>query len=172
MVCNCRQSKKLRDLSSTIDFEIDQMTGGAGYTERMSMYCISFAKGYEDLGIETAWPQQTIGSTHARVALNDDVAELLASLSVEITAELCRRNLSFTHGLPRRQTLLISPEHSAAFLEEFRQDLHNFETIQRDVFPGQEAFLARSVFQLASVQQLVGVLKDTGFQITPRSEWA
>ncbi len=163
-----RQSKGLRCLDDTIPFELDHMLGKCHHPERLSMFAIGRVKSYDHLGVEICWPALEIHADHARVALSDDLSSTLASLSVAITLELTKRSLTFTHGLPRRQTLLLQPGHADEFIDQLRSDLGIFERIQSMEFPGKDIMVARSCFQLTSVKQLVGLLKIEGWKLTAR----
>jgi hypothetical protein len=164
-----RQSKALRSLGATVPFELEQMGGGCFYTERLSMFSLLYSKGYKDLGMETDWKPDvfTIGS--ARLAVSDGFCEMLASLSVAIVEQHCRRNLVFTHGLPRRQTLLLDPIQGQRFIDELKLDLAIHQKILDMDFDGQESYVKRSVFGLPAVQQLVQCLQLEGWEITPRT---
>ncbi len=163
-----RQSKTLRSLSDTIPFEIAHMTGACHQPERLSMFAIGRTKGYCQLGIEVGWGKMDIFEDHARVAVAGDLCSTLSELSIAITNELVRRNLSFTDALPRRQTLLCSPEHAQGFVDELRKDYDIWNRIQEMGFEGKGSMVARSVFQLTSVKQLVGLLKIEGWTATAR----
>ena len=132
------------------------------------MYAVTRTKGYADVGVETSWPRLKLCLDNPRVCMSNDFSELLADLSCNVMLEHVRRNLVFTHGLPRKQVLLLTPGSAEKFIAEFKQDCENFDKVKVEDFPGCEAFVNRSVFQLAAVQQPKGVLQDSGWVETER----
>ena len=147
------------------------MTGKCHHAERLSMFAVGRVKGYQELGLEVGWGPMKLHENHARVALQDDLACTLSNLSTHIAAELVKRNLAFTHALPRRATLLLSPERAQPFIDQLRSDFELWERIQEIDFEGKNAMLLRSVFNLTPVKQLVGLLKLEGWRLTPRPPW-
>ncbi len=167
-VAKPRQSKALRSLGATAPFELDMVRGNFAHTERLSMFSILFSKGYGDLGIEVDWREETLSTASARIAANDSFVEMLSDLSVAIVEQHCRRNLVFSHGLPRRQTCLQDAELGPMFIAELKQDLAIHKLVQECDFDGHDEYMARSVFNLPSVHQLVKCLEADDWQITPR----
>eukprot|EP00959_Pyramimonas_sp_CCMP1952_P457321 9474735-Pyramimonas_sp.AAC.1 len=78
--------------------------------------------------------------------------------------------MPLSHGLPRRQVLLLDPETRDHFLRDLREDLRIFEKLQQAAFPGKASIVDRSLFKLPCVQQLVLCLKSEGWKVTPKVE--
>ena len=144
------------------------MSGKCHHAERLSMFAVGRHIGYNELGIEVSWSPLKIHAGHARVALQDDFCTTLAHLSSHITAELIKRNLPLTHGLPRRASLLLSPDHAQGFIDQVKADYEVWERIQGMDFEGKSAMCSRSVWNLVPVKQLVGLLKTEDWKLTPR----
>ncbi len=166
--CPRRQSKILRNLDSTIPFELNQMKGACHHVEQMAMRGIFMAKGYGWMGIEEQWNEFQASAHHARIVLSDDFSRLLADLSMNVVMEHVRRNLSFSHGLPRRQVLILDGTEGPKFVQQFKRDWEIFQELEGMSFEGQEHLVKRSVFKLSSVTQLRLCLEDEGWHITPR----
>lgn len=164
-----RQSKTLRSLSATIPWELSQMRGGYVHTERLSVQGLLFSKGYADLGIEVEWAPMTTSVSSARVATSDGYADLLADLSLAIVLQHVRRNMTFSHGLPRRQVCILDSELGPNFVKELQADWAIHCTIMDLQFPGVDLYLQRSVFNLVSVKQLLACLRMDDFVITDRT---
>ncbi len=109
-------------MEATPPFEIEHMTGRCHMPERLTMYAVARHVGYADMGIDVSWRGTTLHVDHARVKLADDYANLLAELSTQMVVELVKRNLTFTHARPRRQTLLMSEAHAQGFIDGLRRD--------------------------------------------------
>ncbi len=122
------------------------------------------------MGIETTWPEMKTCVNHPRIQSSDENVNQVVDLAFSAILELSKRHLHFSHGLPRRQVLLLSdnPVTRAAFLEEFQSDLANFEKLKAATFPGQELILKRSVFNKPCVAQLKLCLEQEGWQATHR----
>ncbi len=164
-----RQSKTLPSLSASAPFEIKQMLGACHLPEKLSMQAMVQYKGYAELGIQTEWVAQQLHVGHPMVALSGENAELLASLTLGIVSEHVRRNLVFTHGLPKRQSLLLgSAENRDSFILQLRKDYDNFERMLDESSDSVGRLAERSVFKLAAVEQLMGCLAEEGWQATPR----
>ena len=146
-----RQSKELRSIDATIPWEIKHMSGLCHHAERLSMFAVGRCKGYNELGIEASWQPLRLCMNDCRVKLSDDFSWVLTDLSVNITLELCRRNLGLTHALPRRQSLLVSAEHAQPFIDGLRRDHDIFKAVAGLEFPGKDILLSRSVFNLTPV---------------------
>ncbi len=156
-------------MEPTIPFELEQIKGAYKHTERLSMSGMLFSKGYGDVGMETTWPEMSIHAGSARVAASGHFSELLADLSMAIVCQHARRNLTFTHGMPRRQVMLLDDELQKVFIEELRNDLLIHEKIGNLDFVGHESYMSRSVFNLVAVRQIYSCLKEDGFLVTART---
>ena len=163
-----RQSRTLRSLDAVVPFEVDHMSGHCHYAEKLSMYAIGRCKGYSEIGIETTWTAVSICANDARVKIGDDLSNVLCDLSVNICCELAKRNLSLTHALPRRQTLLVSETHAQTFIDTLRRDYDIYKTLHTVDFPGKELLLARSCFELTPVKHLLALLEAEGWTATAR----
>eukprot|EP00959_Pyramimonas_sp_CCMP1952_P181016 3785131-Pyramimonas_sp.AAC.1 len=93
---------------------------------------------YEDMGIEAEWGGCTIQLAHPRVSMSDDFATMLGDIMAEGVLELTRRNLPFTHGVPRRQTLLLDDASRDAYMREFQRDAILYDKLVGPAFKGQE----------------------------------
>ena len=100
--------------------------------------------------------------------LSDDYCNTLCELSSAIVPELVRRAMPITHGLPKRQTLLLSDVTAQSFLDQLRSDVEIFREIFDTEFPGQEHFVKRSVFQTVAVKQRVAVCTEEHWTCTQR----
>ena len=125
-------------------------------------------KKYDGMGIETQWSGGTIQLAHPRVSLSDDFASMLGDVMAATVLELTRRNLTFTHGVPRRQTLLLDEASRDAYMKEFQRDAILYDKLVGSCFKGQEFIVSRSVFQLTSVKQLLACLNADDWTWTPR----
>lgn len=144
------------------------MGGEVHHVERLSMYHLVRPRGYCEVGVETSWPKMTINMDHARVKLSDDYCDVMCQLSTAICQELVRRAMPVTHGLPKRQVLLLSDVSAGPFLAQLREDYSTFLEICDTEFPGQESFVQRSVFQLMPTKQLVALCREEAWTCTQR----
>jgi hypothetical protein len=164
-----RQAKQLRSLDATIPFELEQVRGGYLHTERLSLQGLLFAKGYSQCGIEMDWAPMTIKANSARMAVSDDFSEMLAEVSFAIIEQHARRNLTFSHGLPRRQVCLLAPGLAPGFISQLKKDVEIHAQIKELSFDGVESYLQRSVFNHMAVRQLIGCLQEDNWEATPRT---
>ena len=104
----------------------------------------------------------------ARMAVSDDFSETLAELSCAIVEQHVRRNLTWSHGLPRRQVCLLDPALAPGFISQLQKDLAIHDKTKELHFEGVEAYLQRSVFNHMSVRQLAGCLQEESWEATPR----
>lgn len=135
------------------------------------MFQALHTKRYASCGIETSWRAcKGLFEEHPRVLYSDDMCGRLWDMCLATVVQHCGRNLIFTHGLPRRQTLLCDPDPlvSQSFVGEFRQDCANWESLQSLEFDWADTCKKRSVFQKRAVQQLRGCLEMEDWQVTSR----
>lgn len=166
-----RQNCLLRKLEATVPFELEQMGGACHHVERLTVQSLLFVKTYDSMHIETNWLPCTLSLGHPRVHLSDDFAALLGELVIQTTLEHVRRNLIFTHAVPRRQALLLSEDASVrgAFLNEFKTDMVLFAKLSDESFAGQDIMVSRSPFQQTSVRQLQYCLDADDWEPTART---
>ncbi len=164
-----RQSKELRSLDQTIPFELSMVKGGFHDVEKRTVRVLSVQKGCESIGVEVAWPETSVQLNNVRMAVSDDYGSTLAELTFATIEQHVRRHLTFSHGLPRRQVLLLDGEEGTRFMEELKTDAHILSLIQELDFDGHEMYMVRSVFTYTSVKQLIGCLVEEGWSITPRT---
>ncbi len=145
------------------------MRGRFLHVERLSMQGLLYSKGYSACGVEMRWPPMALQGNSARMAASDDYAEKLAELTFSICEQHARRNMTFSHGLPRRQVCLCDDGLGPAFLAELKADLGIHEALGELGFEGHELYMKRSVFGHVGVKQLVGCLEEEGWTITPRT---
>ncbi len=167
LLAQARQSKELRSLHKTVPYELDQIDGGHMKTEQMGMLAILHSKGYSVQGIEMSWAHMELQANTAQMAVSDDFASLAVDLSVAITEQHVRRNMVFSHGLPRRQVCLLDANLAEPFVKQLRADIELHERIKAMSFDGVELYLQRSVFTHVSVRQLIGCLGEENWQVTP-----
>ena len=163
-----RQSKELRSLDSTIPFELDMMRGGCLKVERLSLQGLLYSKGYKECGIEMGWPAMSLASNSARMAVADDFSETLAELTFAVIEQHVRRNLTFSHGMPRRQVCLLDAWLAPRFLDELKLDMEIHDQIKTLGFDGHDQYMQRSTFNYVAVKQLIGCLREEEWKVTPR----
>ncbi len=144
------------------------LDGGFLKCERLGMTQFLPIKSYGVCGIETEWAPSKLSVNHARVQLSNDQAELFMDLVLETVLEFSRRNMQYSHGLPRRQTLLLDPRRANKFIEELRFDHSLFRKLEGCAFSGVASMVKRSLFQRTPVIQLLKCLETEEWQVTPR----
>lgn len=165
------QAKELRSAGATIEYELRMMKGAIHYHSRLTMFQALHTKRYESCGIETVWRQSgDLFENHPRVLYSDDMCCKLWDMCVAAVLQHSARNLVFTNGLPRRQTLLCDPDRTIAegFIQEFRQDCLNYDALSALDYEWAQVLKDRSVFVKRCVQQLRGCLDIEAWALTPR----
>eukprot|EP00959_Pyramimonas_sp_CCMP1952_P050729 1059928-Pyramimonas_sp.AAC.1 len=71
--------------------------------ERLSMTLLVARRYFKDMGIPPNWSPMQMCLADPKVVQSDVSAERLASLVCALTLEHTKRNLTFSHGYPRRQ---------------------------------------------------------------------
>lgn len=103
------------------------------------------------------------------VMQQDDVAQAMGRLSLNLVGARSTRNLWLTHGWPSLALGFVSPEPlRGQRIAEFRQAHEGFERAKalQDEVPGLRAVIRRSPFELVHVQQLWCMLSESAFSMT------
>lgn len=121
------QNQRLRSLDDTIPWELEQMRDKHIFAhQRLTMVQLTAVRHYEACGIEAEW-QPVLGAclNDARVAMANDYAEILFDVCTTLVAEESNRNIGYTHGWPKRFTLLLDETTRADTIDELKGDLEN-----------------------------------------------
>ena len=151
---DARQNAKLRSASATAEWELDMIRGRMYRCEQLSMIQTSATKFFPQCGIESSWPECRLCQDDPRIVLNDSFCLSMVDLVFHVVIEHVRRNLTLSHGYPRREVMMLAGDLQAQFIEEFRNDLLLFQKLKDCTFSGCDIMVRRSQFQKTSVKQL------------------
>ncbi|CAK0852956.1 unnamed protein product, partial [Prorocentrum cordatum] len=155
-----RQNQTLRDAKSTVPWEIDMCSGGFAKCEQLSMTTIRYRRIYRKMGIESSWGPMRLCLADPRLQKSEEHVQLLVDLVFQIVLEHTKRNLVFSHGLPRRQCLWLSGDGRAAeFLKRLEADKEIYMVLKTCTFEGSELMVKRSLFAKPSVKHLLACVE-------------
>ena len=146
-------------------------TGGCHAVLRDTFAVLQDVGKYEAFGVSMTWTHALEASCmDIEIQCQDDMCELAWDLCAATVVEHAGRKLSFTHGLPRRATLLLHEDNNVrrAFVDEVKNDWEKFEELQKSKMDWAQQLVERSPFQKTAVVQLVQCLKLDGWEITDR----
>ena len=164
------EARQLRTAKGALDWELAIMQGNVHSIVKKVMSLLSNRQNYEDFGIETEFIAMEVSSRDLICSIQDERCKYLWDFICSVVVQHETRNLSFTDGLPRRQTLLLSPKEADVdtFLTELRIDLAVDIALDKIGEDWSQTQHKCSVFRLSSVQQLWRCCDEVGWQLTER----
>ncbi len=166
-----RQNAELRELDATVPFEIRMMEGEIYHCTRITMATWKRIAGYTDMGIVQEWGAMKMYEAHPKVQMSNDMCEQFVDLLSATALEHIKRAMAFTHGPPKRMSLLqsVTPGSPEKLLQELKKDLELFEGLKAaPAFPGQDVLIKRSPFNTVAVKHLVACCQQEGWKPTPK----
>ena len=166
------QNRRLRTVGGASTWLMEQCSGAFFDTVLESLSLLSNHEGLEDMGFALKLDAFTRGlpSEHPAVISANELATFAASLLLTLGGCRLRRCLWLIAGWPIQFCLLGSEEAAVRTraADKLKADHANYEWAQEHRRRSTVQILRRSCFQTASVQQLVEVMKSTGWEVTPQ----
>jgi hypothetical protein len=148
------QNVELRSADAVVPWELEMLKGKVHKHVRLTMYMTIAVKYYDNYGIECGWRPTKVCIASARVQCSDCYVDMLWGLCFALFRQHSARNLTFTHGYPRRFQLLLDETSRADFIVELEKDIQ-YSTEFADIeSPWAMKIQRRSVFMRKDVQQL------------------
>jgi hypothetical protein len=165
-----KEAKKLRNAEAALEWELDMMRGGMHRVNKAVVEAAFDRANSEKFGMDIHWHATAdVCAEHILVVVNDHATSIVWDFACSCILEWEARIYTFTEGLPRRQTLVLSPDEKDAedFIEGVKTDLAVFNQLAGE---GEwAAKLAKaSPFQQTSVQQLWKCLQEEDWSVTER----
>ncbi|CAK0815094.1 unnamed protein product [Prorocentrum cordatum] len=169
-VMAARQNKELRSADATKPYELKMCKGFYHRAEQLTMTNANFIRHYSEEGIFPTWVDQRICLNDPRVQMEDENCQMLHRLIVDLPMQQATRNLVWSHGLPRRQVLLLDQDEAVqqAFLDELRHDRFLYMELQKATFEGSDQMRQGHVMRKMCNQQLLRCLGVEDWKVTPR----
>ena len=165
-----QQSRELRNLENSVPWELKQIKdGGIYHHPRLTMTQTRVTKKFACCGIEVGWQAVPEISLHSpRVSMSNDFADCLFGLTTALVSEEAGRNIVFTHGWPKRFTLLLHDDSRQACFDEVKLDIKLHADIAAIGAPWSERMTRRSLFVKLTVLQITLAIELETFLWTPR----
>jgi len=165
------EARTLRNDKESCQWELDMMRG-AIYKPTRSILEASFTyNNYKNFGIDREWGEMCgMSGNHILVVVNDRMTAFVWDFASTCIMEFESRIITFSEGLPRKQTILLSDQKSEldAFIAGVRLDKMVFDALVLDDQEWSRRFVRTSVFQRTSVEQLWRCLEEEGWEYTER----
>jgi len=165
------EARELRNDEESRDWELCQMRGGIHRPNRAVLQATFQVGNLEKFGMDRHWQEiPEMSGLHILVVLNDRAAAFAWDFCTATILEWEQRLLPFTEGLPRRQTMLLSPieDEQKAFIDDVLLSSKIFNSLVVDESDWTRSFTRSSVFQKTDVQQLVGCIEEEDCKVTDR----
>ena len=164
------EARQLRTGKGALAWELAMMQGNVHVLVKKMMSILINRQNYVDFGLEAEFPAMEVSSRDLICSIQDERCKYLWDFICSVGIQHETRNLSFTDGLPRRRTLLLSPNEAEVdtFLTELRIDLAVDNALGQIGDDWSQAQHKCSVFRLSSVQQLWRCCDEVGWQLTER----
>ena len=164
------EARQLRNEKGALEWELAMMQGKVHGVVKKAISLLSDRANYEDFGIETEFPPMEASPRDLVCSTQDERCQFLWDFVCAIAIQHETRNLTFTDGLPRRQTLLLSKDKVdvANFFTELRMDLAVDEALGKINEDWSRTQHKCSVFRLSSVQQLWRCCDIVGWRLDNR----
>jgi hypothetical protein len=164
------EARQLRTGKGALAWELAMMQGNVHSLVKKVMSLFSDRQNYGDFGIETEFAAMEVSSRDLICSIQDERCKYLWNFICAVVLQHETRNLSFTDGLPRRQTLLLSENKTEVdtFLTELRIDVAVDNALGQIGEDWSQAQHKCSVFRLSSVQQLWRCCDEVDWQLTER----
>ena len=165
------QAKSFRGIEDGMAFEMKMLKGGIHQYVRRSVGVLLAVGNYKRCGIDTSWGSTPdMNTDHVNIVYNDEQTTLMWTLLWNLVGQAEARNLVFTDGLPRKQSLLLDTDKKVVtdFIDEFRGDVANNDAMLEIDDEWATPIHRRSVFVKMSVQQLHLCLKADNWLLSQR----